>query len=74
MVRHKITDQDIVSDKDADSDYETLINFTDKGKDADGKEQNVVTVLKDGKMQKDETLTKLYEQFKDEQKIYPSIG
>ncbi len=25
-------------------------------------------------MQKDETLTKLYEQFKDEQKIYPSIG
>lgn len=74
LVRHKITDQDIVSDKDADSDYETLINFTDKGKDADGKEQNVVTVLKDGKMQKDETLTKLYEQFKDEQKIYPSIG
>lgn len=74
LVRHKITDQDIVSDKDADSDYETLINFTDKEKDADGKEQNVVTVLKDGKMQKDETLTKLYEQFKDEQKIYPSIG
>lgn len=74
LVRHKITDQDIVSDKDADSDYETLIDFTDKGKDADGKEQNVVTVLKDGKMQKDETLTKLYEQFKDEQKIYPSIG
>ena len=32
LVRHKITDQDIVSDKDADSDYETLINFTDKGK------------------------------------------
>ena len=61
-------------DKDADSDYETLINFTDKETDADGKEQNVVTVLKDGKMQKDETLTKLYEQFKDEQKIYPSIG
>lgn len=30
LVRHKITDQDIVSDKDADSDYETLINFTDK--------------------------------------------
>ena len=32
LVRHKITDQDIVSDKDADSDYETLIDFTDKGK------------------------------------------
>lgn len=74
LVRHKITDKDVVSDKDADSDYETLINFTDKETDADGKEQNVVTVLKDGKMQKDETLTKLYEQFKDEQKIYPSIG
>ena len=25
LVRHKITDQDIVSDKDADSDYETLM-------------------------------------------------
>lgn len=74
LVRHKITDKDVVSDKDADSDYETLINFTDKETDADGKEQNVVTVLKDGKMQKDESLTKLYEQFKAEQKIYPSLG
>lgn len=71
LVRHKITDTD---GKDGDSDYEVLINFTDTEKDEKNNSKNVVTVLKDGKMQKDETLTKLYEQFKAEQKIYPSLG
>lgn len=73
LVRHKITDTDIVSDKDADSDYETLIDFTAKDNDED--EDTYVTVLnKDGKQEKNALLTKLYAQFVDEQSIYPSIS
>ena len=66
IVRHKLTNKDT---GDGDSDYETLINFTDKEND-----DTFVSVLKDGKMVKNDLLTKLYAQFVDEQSIYPSIG
>lgn len=67
IVRHKLTNKDT---GDGDSDYETLINFTDKKND-----DTFVSVLnKDGKMEKNDLLTKLYAQFVDEQSIYPSIG
>ena len=67
IVRHKLTNKDT---GDGDSDYETLINFTDKEND-----DTFVSVLnKDGKMEKNDLLTKLYAQFVDEQSIYPSIG
>lgn len=70
LVRHKLTDTD---GTDGDNDYETLINFTDKENEND--DDTFVSVLnKDGKMEKNETLTKLYAQFLDEQSIYPSIG
>ena len=69
IVRHKLTDND---SGDGDSNYETLINFTDKKNSDD--EDTFVSVLKDGKMEKNELLTKLYAQFVDEQSIYPSIG
>ena len=69
IVRHKLTEKDAA---DGDSDYETLINFTDKENDDD--DDTFVSVLKDGKMVKNDLLTKLYAQFVDEQSIYPSIG
>lgn len=70
IVRHKLTNKDT---GDGDSDYETLINFTDKENDDD--DNTFVSVLnKDGKMEKNDLLTKLYAQFVDEQSIYPSIG
>ena len=68
IVRHKLTNKDT-----GDSDYETLINFTDKKNDDD--DDTFVSVLnKEGKMEKNDLLTKLYAQFVDEQSIYPSIG
>lgn len=69
IVRHKLTEKDA---GDGDSDYETLINFTDKENDDD--DDTFVSVLKEGKMVKNDLLTKLYAQFVDEQSIYPSIG
>lgn len=69
IFRHKLTEKDA---GDGDSDYETLINFTDKENDDD--DDTFVSVLKDGKMVKNDLLTKLYAQFVDEQSIYPSIG
>ena len=70
IVRHKLTNKDT---GDGDSNYETLINFTDKKNDDD--DDTFVSVLnKDGKMEKNDLLTKLYAQFVDEQSIYPSIG
>ena len=70
IVRHKLTNKDT---GDGDRDYETLINFTDKENDDD--DDTFVSVLnKDGKMEKNDLLTKLYAQFVDEQSIYPSIG
>ena len=69
IVRHKLTEKDA---GDGDSDYETLINFTDKENDDD--DDTFVSVLKDGKMVKNDLLTKLYAQFVDEQSMYPSIG
>ena len=70
IVRHKLTNKDT---GDGDSDYETLINFTDKKNDDD--DDTFVSVLnKDGEMEKNDLLTKLYAQFVDEQSIYPSIG
>ena len=44
-------------------------NFTDKENDND----TFVSVLKDGKMEKSDLLTKLYAQFLDEQSAYPAI-
>ena len=70
LVRHKLTGTD---GTDGDNDYETLINFTDKVK-SDDTDTFVSVVNKDGKMEKNEALTKLYSQFVDEQSIYPSIG
>lgn len=70
IVRHKLTNKDT---GDGDSDYKTLINFTDKKNDDD--DDTFVSVLnKDGKMEKNDLLTKLYAQFVDEQSIYPSVG
>ena len=69
IVRHKLTSDDT---KNGDSDYETLINFTDKENSDD--DDTFVSVLKDGKMEKNDLLTKLYAQFVEEQSIYPSIG
>ena len=70
IVRHKLTNKET---GDGDSDYETQINFTDKENDDD--DDTFVSVLnKDGKMEKNDLLTKLYAQFVDEQSIYPSIG
>ena len=70
IVRHTLTNKDT---GDGDSDYETLINFTDKKNDDD--DDTFVSVLnKDGKLEKNDSLTKLYAQFVDEQSIYPSIG
>lgn len=81
IVRHKLTTDD---KQNGDSDYETLINFTDKPKsnsnetssdnNTSSNDDTFVSVLKDGKMEKNELLTKLYAQFVDEQSIYPSIG
>ena len=70
LVRHKLTGTD---GTDGDNDYETLINFTDKV-NSDDTDTFVSVVNKDGKMEKNEALTKLYSQFVDEQSIYPSIG
>lgn len=70
LVRHKITGTD---GKDGDSDYETLINFTDK-ENSEDKDTFVSVLNKEGKLEKNEALTKLYAQFVDEQSIYPSIG
>ena len=69
IVRHKLTSDDT---QNGDSDYETLINFTDKENSDD--DDTFVSVLKDGKMEKNDLLTKLYAQFVEEQSIYPSIG
>ena len=69
IVRHKLTEKDA---GDGDSDYETLINFTDS--ENDDVDDTFVSVLKAGKMVKNDLLTKLYAQFVDEQSIYPSIG
>ena len=70
LVRHKLTSDDKT---DGDSDYETLINFTDKENDDD--DDTFVSVLnKDGKMEKNDALTKLYEQFKNDQSQYPSLS
>ena len=69
IVRHKLTSDDT---QNGDSDYEILINFTDKENSDD--DDTFVSVLKDGKMEKNDLLTKLYAQFVEEQSIYPSIG
>ena len=70
LVRHKITDKD---GTEGDNDYEELINFTAKENEND--DNTFVSVRdKDGKMVKNDALTKLYDQFLDEQSIYPSIG
>ena len=70
IVRHKLTSDDT---QDGDSDYEILINFTDK-ENSDDDDTFVSVLNKDGKMEKNDLLTKLYAQFVDEQSIYPSIG
>ena len=75
LVRHNLTNDDLAKDSDGnvagESDYETLINFTDKKNDNDS--DTFVSVLKDGNMEKSDLLTKLYAQFLDEQSAYPAI-
>lgn len=75
LVRHNLANDDLAKDSDGnvagESDYETLINFTDKKNDNDS--DTFVSVLKDGKMEKSDLLTKLYAQFLDEQSAYPAI-
>lgn len=68
LVRHAITNSD---GTDADNDYETLIDFTAEDS---GSKDTCVKVLQGKELKKDDTLTKLYAQFVDEQNIYPSIG
>ena len=68
LVRHAITNSD---GTDADNDYETLIDFTAEDS---GSKDTCVKVLQEKELKKDDTLTKLYAQFVDEQNIYPSIG
>lgn len=70
LVRHKLSSDDKTA---GDSDYETLINFTDKENDDD--DDTFVSVLnKDGNMEKNEALTKLYTQFTNDQGQYPSLS
>lgn len=70
LVRHKLSSNDKT---DGDSDYETLVNFTDKENDDD--DDTFVSVLnKDGKMEKSDALTKLYTQFTNDQAQYPSLS
>ena len=73
LVRHNLANDDLAKDSDGnvagESDYETLINFTDKENSND----TFVSVLKDGNMEKSDLLTKLYAQFLDEQSAYPAI-
>ena len=75
LVRHNLANDDLAKDSDGnvagESDYEILINFTDKKNDNDS--DTFVSVLKDGKMEKSDLLTKLYAQFLDEQSAYPAI-
>ena len=70
LVRHAITNSDIVSGKDGDSDYETLIEFNHKNDD-----DTTVALVYDPKngMVENELLTKLFAQYKEECDIYPSI-
>lgn len=70
LVRHNLA-KDSDGNVAGESDYETLINFTDKKNDNDS--DTFVSVLKDGKMEKSDLLTKLYAQFLDEQSAYPAI-
>ena len=70
LVRHKLSSDDKT---DGDSDYETLINFTDKENEDD--DDTFVSVLnKDGKMEKSDALTKLYTEFTNGQAQYPSLS
>lgn len=68
IVRHKLTDTDASSD--GDTDYETLIDFTHKDSEDD---ESYVAVLRGDELVKDEMLTALYDQFLDDQEVYPSI-
>ena len=69
IVRHKLTDTDAGSD--GDTDYETLIDFTHK--DSEDDDESYVAVWRDDELVKDEMLTALYDQFLDDQEVYPSI-
>ena len=70
LVRHKLSSNDAT---DGDSDYETLVNFTDK-ENSDDDDTFVSVLNKDGVMEKNDLLTKLYAQFTNDQKQYPSLS
>lgn len=70
LVRHKITSNDV---GDGDTDYETLIEFNYKeSEDADTTVSRVLDPST-GKLQENELVTKLYEQFTVDQSGYPSL-
>lgn len=70
LVRHEITDKDIVNDKNGDNDYDTLIEFNAKNDDG----TTVAKVKnKNKEMVENETLTKLFAKYKTECSIYPSV-
>ena len=73
LVRHEITDKDIVSGKDGDSDYDTLIEFNYKANEDDDATVSRVYNPENGEMEENELLTELFAQFKEECEIYPSI-
>ena len=74
LVRHAISDSDI-GESDADSDYETLIEFNHKvNEDDDDDDTTVARVYVNGEMVENELLTELFAQFKEECDIYPSIA
>lgn len=73
LVRHAITDSDIVSGKDGDSDYEALIEFNYKENEDDDTTIARVYNPDTKTMEENELLTKLFAQFKEECDIYPSI-
>lgn len=73
LVRHAITDSDIVSGKDGDSDYEALIEFNYKENEDDDTTIARVYNPDTKTMEENELLTELFAQFKEECDIYPSI-
>lgn len=73
LVRHAITDSDIASGKDGDSDYEALIEFNYKENEDDDTTIARVYNPDTKTMEENELLTELFAQFKEECDIYPSI-
>lgn len=70
LVTRKLSDKDA---GDGDTDYTTLIDFNAPVTDEDGNESTEVQVLVDGKLTKNDMLTKLYAEHEQMVKTYPSL-